>query len=202
MLRKILLSLVMILVFSANLNAGEIYRSINDRVNLKQRYMDLKSFAYLITEKQRWSLIISSDVSVPQKELVGNTIKEVLDNYCKNSEFGWRFVGGCLYVANDRELTTFFQQLPILETRLPDYNHTNAVYSGYFKSIDLSMLCMFLSSLSGTQIRVANGFEPSIMMRVSEMPWKRVLLAIVHLNRFKLTISDYSVLISPEKSTF
>lgn len=202
MLRKLILSLIMILVFSANLNAGEIYRNINDRINLKQRYMDLKSFAYYVTEKQRWNLIISSDVSVPQKELVGNTIKEILDNFCKDSEFGWRFVGGCLYIANERELKTFFQQLPILETRLPDGNHMNAVYSGYFKSMDLSMLCIFLSSLSGTQIRVANGFEPSIMMRVSEMPWKRVLLAIVHLNRYKLTISDYSVLISPESSNF
>ncbi len=203
MLRKLLFVVFVILVFSAaNLNAGEIYRSINDRINLKQRYMDLKSFAYLVTEKQRWNLIISCDVSVPQKELVGSTIKEILDNYCKNSEFGWRFVGGCLYIANERELKTFFQQLPILETHLPDYNHTNAVYSGYFKSIDLSMLCMFLSSLSGTQIRVANGFEPSIMMRVSEMSWKKVLLAIVHLNRFKLTISDYSVLISPENSSY
>lgn len=196
-IRKLLLSLILVVVVSSQLDAGIINRSVNDKIHLSQRYMDLKSFAYIVTDKQRWDLIISSDISVPEKEIVGNTIKEILDNFCKNSEFGWRLLDNCLYIANKRELQTFFKQLPILETRLPDGINKNAVYSGYFESVDLSLLCLFLSSVSGTEIRVANGFEPSVMMRVNEMPWKKVLLAIVHFNRYKLTISDFSVLISP-----
>ena len=198
MVKKILLLLSLVLSFSANLKASEVIGSVDDHIDVKDRYMDLKSFAYNVAEKKKWSLIISNDVSVPQREAVGDTIKEVLDNFCRNSEFNWRFVEGCLYIANKRELTTFFKQLPMLELQLPGNTNKNAIYSGYFKNIDFSMLCLFLSSVSGTQIRVANGFEASIMMRVSEMPWKHVLLAVVHLNRYKLNISDFSVLISPE----
>ncbi len=197
MLRKILLILATIVILPNVLFASDIYRSINDHIKVSDRYMDLKSFAYFVTEKQRWSLIISNDVCVPNKEVIGDTPKEILDNYCKNSEFGWRFVNDCLYIANERELSTFFSKLSILEMRLPDGNK-NATYSGYFKNIDLSMLCSFLSSISGNQIRVANGLESNIMMRVNGMPWKHVLLAVVYLNRYKLDISDYSVLILPE----
>ena len=197
MLRKILLILATIVILPNVLFASDIYRSINDHIKVSDRYMDLKSFAYFVTEKQRWSLIISNDVCVPNKEVIGDTPKEILDNYCKNSEFGWRFVKDCLYIANERELSTFFSKLSILEMRLPDGNK-NATYSGYFKNIDLSMLCSFLSSISGNQIRVANGLESNIMMRVNGMPWKHVLLAVVYLNRYKLDISDYSVLILPE----
>lgn len=197
MLRKVLIALAFIIILPAFLQAGEIYRSINDLVHIKDHYMDLKTFAYYVTEKQRWSLIISNDVSVPRKEIVGDTVKEILDNFCKESEFGWRFYKDCIYVANERELATFFAQLPALEKQLPDGNKL-ATYSGYFKSVELSMLCLFLSSISGTQIRVVNGFDTCIMMRVNEMPWKHVLLAVVYLNRYKLNVSDYSILIMPE----
>lgn len=198
MFRKGLYVLFLFLAFSSCLDAGVIRRSINDKVSFSQRYMDLKSFAYLVTEKQRWGLIVSSDVSVPEKEIIGSTIREILDNYCKNSEFGWKFVDDCLYVANKRELATFFKQLPVLETSLPDGINKNAVYSGNFESIDFSLLCLFLSSVSGAQIRVASICEPSVMMRVNKMPWKRVLLSIVHFNRYRLTISDFSIFISPD----
>lgn len=199
MLKKIFsLALLLLFLWGTKLEAGEIHRSINDKIKVSNRYMDLKSFAYHVAETQHWSLIVSNDVSVPQKEVVGDSIKEILDNFCRNSEFNWRFVQNCLYIANERELSTFFKQLPILETYLPDGKNKNAIYSGYFKSMDLSMLCLFLGSVSGTQIRVANGFDASIMMRVSEMPWKHVLLAVVHLNRYKITLSDFSVLISHE----
>ena len=108
------------------------------------------------------------------------------------------FYKDCIYVANERELVAFFNQFPILEKRLPD-GIKDATYSGYFKSVELSMLCLFLSAVSGTQIRVVNGFDSCIMMRVNEMPWKQVLLAVVFLNRYKLDISDYSILIMPER---
>ena len=197
MLRKILITLAFIIISPVLLKAGEIYRSINDVIKVPDHYMDLKTFAYFVTEKQRWSLIISNDVCVPKKEIVGDTVKEILDNFCKESEFGWRFYKECIYVANERELTTFFSQLPALEMQLPEGIKT-ATYSGYFKNVELSMLCLFLSSISGTQIRVVNGFDANIMMRVNEMPWKHVLLAVVYLNRYKLNISDYSILIMPE----
>ena len=197
MLRKIILTLAFIIISPVFLKAGEIYRSINDVIKVPDHYMDLKTFSYFVTGKQRWSLIISNDVCVPKKEIVGDTVKEIMDNFCKESEFGWRFYKECIYVANERELTTFFSQLPVLEMQLPE-GIKGATYSGYFKNVELSMLCLLLSSVSGTQIRVVNGFDANVMMRVNEMPWKHVLLAVVYLNRYKLNISDYSILIMPE----
>ena len=199
MLRRFIICLAILMILPADLFAGEIFRSVNDSIKVNNRFMDLKTFAYHVTEKQRWSLIISNDVSVPEKEVKGNTIKEILDNFCLGSEFGWRFVKDCLYIANERELSTFFKQLPVLEMRLPSGNK-EATYSGYFKNIDLSMLCLFLSSVSGTQISVTSGFDANIMMRVDGMPWKQVLLAVVYLNRYKLIISDFSIIISPERN--
>lgn len=198
MLRKISFTLALFFFLSIVVVFADSVKSINDPIKVKDKYFDLKSFAFLVAEKQGWSLIISNDVSVPKKDVEGNTIKEILDNFCKNSEFGWKFVNGCLYIANKRELTSFFIQLPMLEMTLPDGNK-EAKYSGSFKSMDFSMLCLFLSNISGTQINVANGFDASIMMRVKSMPWKHVLLAIVHLNRYRINVSDYSMLISPER---
>lgn len=198
MLKKSFIFIALFLLLPISFAFSDGIRTINDRISVDDKYMDLKSFSYYVAEKQGWSLIISNDVSVPKKDVEGNTIKEILDNFCKGSEFNWRFINDCLYVANDRELKTFFIQLPILEMTLPDGNK-DAKYSGSFKSMDFSMLCVFLSKISGTQINVANGFDTSIMMRVKSMPWKHVLLAIVHLNRYRLNVSDYSMLISPER---
>ena len=39
--------LAFIIILPAFLQAGEIYRSINDLVHVKDHYMDLKTFAYL-----------------------------------------------------------------------------------------------------------------------------------------------------------
>ena len=50
------------MILPANLFAGEIFRSVNDSIKVNNRFMDLKTFAYHVTEKQRWSLIISNDV--------------------------------------------------------------------------------------------------------------------------------------------
>lgn len=197
MIRKLILSLIMVMLVALPSSAARLHSSLDDRISIKNRFMDFKSFAYLVAEQQRWSLIISNDVSTPNKEVKGETIKDILDNFCRESEIGWRFVDNCLYVANERELKTFFSQLKQLEATFPD-GIKGATYSGYFKNIDLSTLCLFLSSVSGTQIRVANGFDAGIMMRVIEMNWKRVLLAIVHLNRYHVYVTDYSVLISPE----
>lgn len=185
------------MISPAFVNAGEVYRSLNDKIRVRNRFMDLKTFAYFAAETQRWSLIISNDASVPQKEAKGETIKEILDNYCNQTEFGWRFVNDCLYIANERELSSFFKQFPVLEMQLPD-GIKNATYSGYFKNIELSMLCVLLSSVSNIKISVANSFDTNVMMRVNGMGWKHVLLAIVHLNRYKLNISDFSIVISPE----
>ncbi len=198
MLRKILVFLAIILIISPALaNASEVYRSINDNIKIKDPYMDLKSFSYYVAETQRWSLIISNDTSVTRKKIEGRSIKEMLDNYCKDSEFGWRFVKDCLYIANERELSSFFKQLPALEMQLPE-GVKEATYSGYFRNIELSMLCVLLSSVSNVKITVANGFDTNVMMRVNGMNWKNVLLAVVHLNRYKLNISDFSIVISPE----
>lgn len=199
MFKKFLIAIFMLLAFSTLIQAGQINTSLEDHIYISNRFMDFKSFAYIVAERQRWSLIISNDCSVPHKEVVGDTIREILDNFCRDSEIGWRLVDKCLYIANNRELNTFFAQVETLEKALPDGNK-DATYSGYFKGIDLSMLCLFLSSISGTQITVANGFDSSIMMRVIDMNWKRVLISIVHLNRYKLSISDFSVLISPENN--
>ena len=85
MLRKLFITLAIFMILPVLLNAGEIYRTINDPVKIPDRYMDIKLFAYHIAEKQRWSLIISNDVSVPKKEIVGDTVKEILDNFCKET---------------------------------------------------------------------------------------------------------------------
>lgn len=198
MQKRIILVFFAIVLLPTLLFSADIRHSINDQAKIDDPYLDLKSFAYKIAEKQKWSLIISNDVYVLNNKVEGSTIKEILDNYCKDSEYGWHFEKNCLYIAKKAALSTYFKQLPVLEKKLPKGNP--ATYSGYFKNMDFSMLCTSLSSISGTNIHLANNLDANIMMRVNGMPWKRVLLAIVLLNKYRMSITDYSMLITPAES--
>ena len=199
MLKKIFLLFVTLFLFPVVANASLQSHSIDDPIKIKDPYMDLKSFAYYVAEKQKWSLIICNDAYVPVKKINGDTIKDILENYCKNSEIGWHFENNCLYIAKNNALNAYFKQLPFFETRLPDGNKS-ATYTGCFKNVDFSVLCNTLSSISGTKIRLTNNLDANIMMRVNGMPWKRVLLAVVLLNKYNINISDFSMIISPAKS--
>ncbi len=192
MIKKILLVFFVLMVIPSVLQSA----SMNDSIKVKDRFMDLKNFAYYVAEKNKWSLIVGNDISVPIKEVNGDTIKDILDNYCKNSEIGWHFEKNCLYIGDNKALNTYFSHLKTLEKSLPNGN--NATYSGYFRNMDFSMLCSSLSSISGTKIRLANNLDANIMMRVNGMPWKRVLLAVVMLNKYKMNVTDFSMLITPE----
>lgn len=163
-----------------------------------ERFLDIRSFAFKIASRNGWSLIISNDVTSPQKEVRGDTIEEALSNYFTNTPFGWRFFEDCLYIANERELNKFFSQLPELEMGLPK-GKSGAFFSGIFQRVELSLLCELLKAISGVEIRTASGFEGNIMMRVRNMNWQRVLLAVSFLNRFQVDKTDFSVIISPER---
>lgn len=162
-----------------------------------ERFLDVRSFAFKVATLHSWSLIISNDVTSPLKEVKGDTIEEALSNYFKTTPFGWRYFENCLYIANDRELDKFFSLLPELEMSLPK-GKQGAFFSGVFPRIELSLLCKFLKSISGVEIRTASSLESNIMMRARNMNWQRVLLSVSFLNRFQIDKTDFSVIISPE----
>lgn len=192
----LLLSLMVLhlLVPCAAVAAGDFSGS----PDVGERFLDIRSFAFKIASRNGWSLIISNDVNSPQKEVQGETIEEAFGNYFKNTPFGWRFFEDCLYIANERELNKFFSQLPELEMGLPK-GKAGAFFSGIFQQVELSLLCELLKAISGVEIRTTNGFEGNIMMRVRNMNWQRVLLAVSFLNRFHVDKTDFSVTISPER---
>ncbi|EKD83908.1 MAG: hypothetical protein ACD_39C00379G0004 [uncultured bacterium] len=163
------------------------------------RFLDIHTFLFRIAARNGWSLIVSSEVNSPVKEVVGSTVEEALNNYLETTSFRWRLFENCLYVADESSLDTFFRSLPELEQTMPKGN-SSSNFSGMFSRIELDMLCNMLRSLSGVEIRSAEGLQHSVMMRATGMAWQRVLLAVVYLNRFRMNRTDFSITIFPADS--
>jgi hypothetical protein len=163
-----------------------------------ERFIDVQTYLFRIAGKNNWSLIVSNSVNSPLKEVRGTTVAEALDNYFRTTPFGYRLYENCLYIAGKRELDQFFTSLPELEMALPKGKARAANFNGIFQRIELPFLCGMLRGISGVEIRPADELRVSMMMRVKNMTWQRILLAIVHLNRFRITRTDFSILIFPE----
>ncbi len=193
-------SLLVLVVLAAVLSVAvsSIAAGFSSSPDVGERFLDVKSFAFKIAAKNGWSLIISNEVNSPCKEVKGTTVEEAFAHYFKDTPFGWRYFEDCLYIANERELKKFFQQLPELEMGLPK-GKNGAFFSGIFQQVELSLLCQLLKAISGVEIRTASGFEGNIMMRARNMGWQRVLLSVAFLNRLQIDKTDFSVILSPER---
>lgn len=190
------LALLMSVVFAGPLSAKAGFSASPD---VGGRFLDIHTFLFKIAARNGWSLIVSSDVNSPVREVVGATVEDALANYLETTRFRWRLFENCLYVANEADLEQFFQNLPQLEMAMPK-GQTPANFNGNFVRIDIEMLCNILRSISGFEIRSSNDLQHSVMMRAKEMTWQRVLLAVVYLNRFRLDRTDFSITIFPAGS--
>lgn len=164
-----------------------------------ERFVDVQTFLFRIAGKNGWSLIVANEVNSPLKEVKGKTVEEALKSYFSETRFHWRLFEGCLYVADERDLDKFLTELPELEMTLPKSKNNNR-FSGVFQRIELSFLCGMLRGMSGVEIRTADRLRVNIMMRAKNMTWQRIILAIVHLNRYRVHRTDFSIIISAEGS--
>ncbi len=160
------------------------------------RFLDVHTFLYRVAARNGWSLIVSSEVNSPLREVLGLTVGDALKNYLETTRFRWRLYENCLYVAHESSLDLFFRNLAEIELTMPR-GQAVANFNGNFSRIDFSMLCNILSSVSGVEIRSSNDLRQSVMMRASEMNWQRVLLAVVYLNRYRMDRTDFSITIFP-----
>lgn len=164
-----------------------------------ERFLDVQTFLFRIAARNNWSLIVANDVTSSIKEVKGETVEEALKNYFSQTRFGWRLFENCLYVGDERDLERFLNDLPELEVTLPKGKY-NTKFSGVFQRIELSFLCGMLRGISGVEIRTSDQLRVNVMMRTKNMSWQRIILAIVHLNRYRINSTDFSIIISPEGS--
>lgn len=162
-----------------------------------ERFVDVQTFLFRIAGKNGWSLIVSNEVNSSLKEVKGETVGEALKSYFSETKFGWRLFDGCLYVGDERDLDKFLADLPELEMMLPKSKNNNR-FSGVFQRIELSFLCGMLRGMSGVELRTDDRLKVNMMMRSKNMSWQRIILAIVHLNRYRMHRTDFSIIISPE----
>lgn len=165
-------------------------------VKFTEKFMDVKTFLFKLSEQNNWSLIVSKDVKSYLKKVKGNTLREILHSYLSPMKLGWKFHDNCLYVAKKSILDDYFKHLPEYEMTIPD-GDVNAKLNCSFADIDLTLLCKFLKNISKVDIASKSGIETNVMMRSIDMPWKHVLSALIYLNSFRAVKSEYSVFICP-----
>jgi len=199
-LRKVGLLICVLTVFlSASAGALRANSGFKKSPDVGDRFLDIHTFLFKIAARNGWSLIVSSEVNSPVREVAGSTVEEALNNYLETTRYRWRFYENCLYVAHETDLDLFFRHLAELELTMPR-GQASAGFSGNFVRIDLEMLCNMLKSISGVEIRPSSDLHHSVMMRAAGMSWQRVLLAVVYLNRFRMDRTDYSITIFPAGS--
>jgi len=158
------------------------------------RFLDIHTFLFKVAARNGWSLIVSSEVNSPIREVIGSTVEDALKNYLDDTRFRWRLFENCLYVADESSLNLFFSSLPELELTMPK-GRPAANFNGSFSRIDFEMLCNILRGISGVEIRPSNDLQKTVMMRSKEMSWQRILIAVVYLNRFRMDRTDFSITI-------
>ena len=167
-------------------------------IKLEGRRIGVREFLFELAERNNWALIISQDVRSQNKRIRGKNLKEILKNYFDAGNISWRFFDNCLYVARKDTLDYFFKNISIMELGLPKGNN-QATFNGEFENIDIGMLCSMLSSISNLDIRCESRLRAGVMMRALNMPWQRVLVSLIYLNRFRMIRGEYSVIIAPEE---
>lgn len=187
---------ILLAAFAGPLSARAGFKAPPD---VGERFLDIHTFLFKIAARNGWSLIVSSEVNSPVREVAGSTVEEALNNYLETTRYRWRFYENCLYVAHETDLDLFFRQLAELELTMPR-GQGSVGFNGNFVRIDLEMLCNMLKSISGVEIRSSSDLHHSVMMRAADMSWQRVLLAVVYLNRFRMDRTDYSITIFPAGS--
>jgi len=189
---------LLLLLFLMN-SVGHASTDFSGPPDVGERILDVHTFLFRISARNGWSLIVANDVTSSVKEVKGKTVEEALNNYFSQTRFSWRLFENCLYVGDGRDLETFLNDLPVLEASLPKGKY-NTKFSGVFQRIELSFLCGMLRGISGVEIRPSDQLRVNVMMRTKNMTWQRIILAIVHLNRYRINSTDFSIVISPEGS--
>jgi hypothetical protein len=167
-------------------------------VSFEERFLDVRTFLLRVCKRYNLSLVISKDVRSSNKEIIGKNIEEILGNYLKPMDLDWKLFENCIYVAKKKDLDFFFENLAVMEMGIPE-GKKGKTFSGEFEEIEISLLCHILKSISGLDIRPSENLKQAVMMRAVDMPWKRILVALIYLNRFRMIRTDFSVLIAPEE---
>lgn len=170
---------------------------LSSPANVSTRFLDLRSYLFHLANQHNFSLIMSNDVVSGVSQVKGETVREVLNNYLAKTNLAYRFFDNCLFVAGKTELENFFVLLPEYEMILPQ-GRGDLPVSGAFRNIELSVLLQIVRAISGVEVRAADGLRVNMMMRLDNVSWKRLVLAIVFLNRYRMLKSDFSVIIAPE----
>ena len=198
-----ILLIVLFVLTAVLLLPVDLFASLNKMV-LRQptvnqrRHVDIRSFLFTIAQEYNFSLITANNINTPIREIKGDTVAQALSAYLHPAGLDYRFFDNTLYVANKYDLERFFRLLPEYELLLPT-GRGNKKVNGSFRSVDLITLSAIIRAVSGIEIRPASSLRVNLMMRLDNVPWKRLVIAIVFLNRYRMTLSDFTVVISPEE---
>lgn len=162
-----------------------------------ERFLDLRNYLFRIAERHGWSVVVAQDVNSNVKEVHGKTVADALKAYLHGSEFSYRLYDNVLYVADNRRLKKFFEELPADTMMLPK-GKNEVTISGIFQGIDIAILFKMLRGLTGIEIRSSDDLRATLMLRLIKMPWKTLVVAIVRLNDYKLIRSEFSVLVAKQ----
>jgi hypothetical protein len=131
---------------------------------------------------------------VRRPAIEGATLGEVLNNATRSLGFGWRLIDGSLYVADELHLARLIDSM-----NSPRPTSVRAAFgkrlNAKFGSVDLHQLSRILRQQASVDIRVAASVQDRLLLQAIDVPWERVLLAMVHLNGLRMVESEFSITI-------
>ena len=147
-----------------------------------------------ICDANDFSIILASNIRGPVGDIATGTIEQVLDQALKPAGFDWRFWGNCLYIGAKNHVNTLFDEMEHIDKL--KFQRGRKV-SGIFRSIKVTSLIRVLRKYTNSNIVVGDTVNGLMCLRLVNVPWERVLLAVVYLNGLKLVVSDFSIMIVP-----
>jgi len=162
--------------------------------HLSARNVERRDLLVKISEVQGLSLLVSRDVRGTVDEVATGTLGQTLDAALHPSGYDWRIWDGCLYVAERSRLERFFDAVARMDQlKLP----AARTFGGIFGALDIPSIIRVLRKHAGTNILMTDTISGEMSLRLTGIPWERVLLAAVYMNGLKLVVSDFSIMVVP-----
>jgi hypothetical protein len=139
-------------------------------------------------------LLVSEDGQITDfGPIGGRTFEEVLKTALPALNLGYGFFEGCLFVGRTEKIRSLWDEL---KKPLPMASVAGARLNAEFHEIDLSSIFKILEVYAGIGIKGAEALKKRVSLRAIDMPWERVLKAIVFLNDLDMVFSDFSITVT------
>jgi hypothetical protein len=163
---------------------------------VQRKFVDVRDLLQRLSKLGNFSLMVDTDVRGNLEKVEGSTFEEILNKSVKPMGFEWRFWQGCLYVGETEKLENLWNSI---NTPLIPNSQTGRKVSLDLHHVEMRTLLAILKNYSEIGIQGTSDLTEHVTLRIVDMPWEQVLWGLVHMHGLRVTATNFSITVSPNR---